>query len=65
MINDDINGIKKSFGEMGIKYEKDEEYIEAWHNLVGYFDVLIQLDLDQKRKQTGSEKTSEKRLINP
>ena len=41
---------KKSFAESGIKYETDEEYKEAIYNLIGYFDVLIQMDLAQKQE---------------
>ncbi len=41
---------KESFAKSGIKYETDEEYKEAIYNLVGYFDVLIQIDLAQKQK---------------
>lgn len=41
---------KESFAESGINYETDDEYKEAIYNLVGYFDVLIQIDLAQKQK---------------
>ena len=41
---------KESFAKSGIKYETDEEYKEAIYNLVGYFDILIQMELAQKQK---------------
>lgn len=41
---------KKSFAKMGIVYETDKEYHEAFNNLVGFFDTLIQIDLTQKSK---------------
>lgn len=40
---------KKTLANMGIRYKTDDEYKEAFHNLVGYFDVLIQMDLQQKQ----------------
>jgi hypothetical protein len=39
---------KKVFAKDGIQYKTDEEYVEAVNNLVGYFDILIQMDLQQK-----------------
>jgi hypothetical protein len=39
---------KEVFAKDGIHYETDEEYVEAVSNLVGYFDILIQMDLQQK-----------------
>jgi threonine dehydrogenase-like Zn-dependent dehydrogenase len=40
---------KDTFAKDGIVYEKDEDYREAVANLVGYFDVLIEMDIAQKR----------------
>jgi len=42
---------KESFAKSGIKYETDEEYKEAIYNLVGYFNVLIQMEQKQKIEQ--------------
>lgn len=39
---------KELLAKDGIHYDTDEEYREAVTNLVGYFDVLIQMDLQQK-----------------
>ncbi len=36
---------KKTLADSGVTYETDYEYREAIHNLVGYFDILIQIDL--------------------
>jgi hypothetical protein len=41
---------KEAFAKDGIVYETDDDYREAVSNLVGYFDVLIQMDLEQKQK---------------
>jgi hypothetical protein len=41
---------KQSLIDQGANYETDEEYLEAFNNLVGYFDVLIQMDQEQKNK---------------
>jgi hypothetical protein len=40
---------KDSLMAQGARYETDEEYLEAFHNLVGYFDVLIEMDREQKK----------------
>lgn len=41
---------KETFAKDGIVYDNDEDYREAVNNLVGYFDVLIQMDQQQKKK---------------
>ena len=48
---------KESFAKDGIVYESDNDYKEAVNNLVGYFDVLIQMDLEQKRKAKNEPKS--------
>lgn len=45
---------KETLAKSDIEYESDEDYIEALHNLTGFFDVLIQMDL-QKEKSTDIE----------
>lgn len=40
---------KETLAKSGIQYESDEDYIEALHNLAGFFDVLIQMDLQQEK----------------
>jgi hypothetical protein len=58
-----LDSIKESFAKSGIHYDNDEDYIEAVNNLVGYFDVLIQMDLQQKAaikaEQENKDKISE------
>ncbi len=39
---------KKTLADSGAIYKTDEEYQEAFNNLVGFFDTLIRIDLDQK-----------------
>jgi hypothetical protein len=43
-------GWKNALAKSNIIYDTDDDYREAMHNLVGFFDVLIQIDLEQKRK---------------
>jgi hypothetical protein len=42
---------KNSLMERGADYETDEEYIQAFKNLVGYFDVLIEMDQDERKRK--------------
>lgn len=42
---------KKAFAKSGITYDTDDEYREAVHNFVGYFEVLIEMDQQQKAKK--------------
>lgn len=41
----ELTSWKASFAKMGFIYETDDDYREAVHNLMGYFDILIQMDL--------------------
>jgi hypothetical protein len=41
---------KETFAKDGIVYDSDKDYREAVNNLVDYFDILIQMDLEQKRQ---------------
>lgn len=43
---------KETFAKDGIVYETDYEYREAVHNLVGFLDTLIEIDMEVKRKNT-------------
>lgn len=43
---------KETFAKDGIVYDTDDDYREAVSSLVGYFDVLIQMDLAQKKSKT-------------
>lgn len=51
LTNKDLIKWKEAFAKSGIKYETDDEYREAIHNLVGYFDVLIEMDKQQKESK--------------
>ena len=44
----DLESWKVAFAKSGITYDTDEEYQEAIYNLVGYIDMLIQMDQQQK-----------------
>lgn len=39
-----LNKWKETFAKSGITYETDDEYREAVQNLIGYFEVLIEID---------------------
>lgn len=41
---------KESLMKQGAEYKTDEEYLEAFNNLVSYFDVLIEMDQEQKKR---------------
>jgi hypothetical protein len=56
-INDEqLERWKKAFAKDGIIYDSDDEYREAISNLVGFFEILI--DIDQKSKSS-SESSDE------
>lgn len=44
----DLESWKVALAKSGITYDTDEEYQEAIYNLVSYFDILIQMDQQQK-----------------
>ena len=39
---------KKALAKSNIVYDTDEEYRDAMSNLAGFFDILIEIDLQQK-----------------
>lgn len=39
---------KTTFAKDGIKYDSDEEYRDAIQNLVGFFEILTEIDQQQK-----------------
>jgi len=45
-----LEGWKNALAKSNMIYDTDDDYREAMHNLLGFFDVLIQIDLEQKRK---------------
>ena len=42
---------KKLCNEHGIKYDTDAEYREAANNLLGYFEVLMEMDKEEQARQ--------------
>lgn len=54
--DESLKRFKKMFEEKGIKYETEEEYREAATNLVKFFDLLIEMDMEEKRRKKRLEK---------
>lgn len=53
MTNNDISDktfkeFKETCEKKGIKYDTDEEYQEALRNLVGYVEILVEMDMKQR-----------------
>lgn len=48
--NVQLESWKSTLAELNVFYDTDDEYREAMGNLAGFFDVLIQIDLEQKHK---------------
>ena len=46
--DNDLARWKATFAKDGIKYDTDDEYREAINNLVGFFEILIEIDQKQK-----------------
>lgn len=60
MISDeDLAKWKTTFAKDGIEYETDDEYREAITNLVGFFDILIEIDQKQKAATSSTDKTDD------
>lgn len=53
-----FNRFKQSLIEQGAQYDTDEECLEAFNNLVGYVDIPIQMDQEQKGLQAPSAPSS-------
>jgi len=52
----DLAKWKATFAKDGIVYKTDEEYREAISNLVGFFDILIEIDQKQKNSPPLTDK---------
>lgn len=50
--DEELTRWKDVFAKDGIVYQTDDEYREAVSNLVGFLDILI--EIDQKQKNTSS-----------
>lgn len=48
--DDQLEHWKNTFAKDGIIYDNDDDYREAVNNLVGFFEVLI--EIDQKSKSS-------------
>ena len=49
LIEKQLKEWKAALAKDGVVYDSDDDYKEAMSNLVGYFDMLIQMDLQQKQ----------------
>ena len=58
----ELEGWKKALAESGIKYDTDEEYEEAFFNLTGFFETLIEMDKQQKESKNTKLPESKKRF---
>lgn len=50
---------KKALAKSNIVYDTDDDYREAMNNLAGFFDVLIQMDLQQKAANKSASPSQE------
>lgn len=50
---------KQSLIDQGANYETDEEYLEAFNNLVEYFELLDKIDQEQKNRNISESKNEE------
>lgn len=55
--DEDLARWKATFAKDGVVYETDDEYREAISNLVGFFDILIEMDQKQKAAGSPTDKT--------
>ena len=54
---------KQTFAKDGIVYDSDDDYREAVHNLVGFFEVLIEMDKQQKETPTSDDNDPRMHLV--
>lgn len=59
----DLAKWKTTFAKDGIVYETDEEYREAVSNLVGFFEILIEIDQKQKVSPSSEGNTNQMYLL--
>ncbi|HCR55538.1 TPA: hypothetical protein DIV49_01065 [Candidatus Saccharibacteria bacterium] len=50
---------KKALAKSNIIYDTDEEYRDAMSNLTGFFNILIEIDLQQKSTVKSSSSSQE------
>ena len=51
LTNEQLAHWKEALTKDGIVYDSNKEYLEAINNLVGYFDLLIEIEKQQKLGQ--------------
>ncbi len=61
--DDSLARWKTTFAKDGIKYETDDEYRDAIHNLVGFFEVLIEIDEANKHTKKSDDKDDQMYLL--
>lgn len=54
---------KATFAKDGIKYDTDDEYREAINNLIGFFEILIEIDQKQKVSPSKNSDTNQMYLL--
>ena len=47
---------KQSLIDQGANYETDEDYLEAFNNLVSYIELLDEIDQEQKHRTKSESK---------
>ena len=61
--DNDLARWKATFAKDGIKYDTDDEYREAINNLVGFFEILIEIDQKQKVSPSMKSDTDQRYLL--
>lgn len=61
--DDSLARWKTTFAKDGIRYETDGEYREAIHNLVGFFEVLIEIDKANKHTKKSDDNDDQMYLL--
>lgn len=46
----DFIEFKQSLIDKGADYETDEDYLEAFNNLVNYFELLLEMEEEQNKQ---------------
>lgn len=54
---------KKSFAKDGIVYQTDDEYRDAINNLVGFFEILLEIDEQAKKHPRESSRDEKGRMF--
>lgn len=49
--NQSLNALKDLWTKEGITYSTDTEYREAAQNLLGYFDILVEIEMQERTRK--------------